>query len=50
VDLPRTALLLVASAGVTLVSYRLGRVLGPLEREFLRKSRVSGKEKLLRLL
>jgi O-antigen/teichoic acid export membrane protein len=50
VDLPRTALLLVASAGVTLVSYRLGRVLGPLEREFLRKSRVPGKEKLLRLL
>jgi hypothetical protein len=25
-------------------------VLGPLEREFLRKSRVPGKEKLLRLL
>lgn len=49
-DVPRTFLLLLAAAVVVLACFRAWRVLGPLEREFLRRSRVPAKEKILRLL
>jgi len=50
VDVPRAAALLLAAAGVTLLAYRLLHVLGPAEREFLARSRVPAKERILRVL
>ena len=49
-DLPRTAALLLLAAAATLVSYRFARVLGRVERDFLGRSRIPGKERILRLL
>ena len=49
-DLPRTGLLLLLAAVVTLAAYRWLRVLGPAEREFLARSRVPARRWILKLL
>lgn len=50
VDLPRTGLILGLSALLTLAAYRWVRVLGPVERDFLARSKVPARRWILKLL
>lgn len=49
-DLPRTGLLLLAAAAVTVLFYRWVRVLRARDREALRRSRIPAKEWILRIM
>jgi O-antigen/teichoic acid export membrane protein len=49
-DLPRTALLLLAAAIVTLLCYRWARVLRTEDREFLLRSRIPARKWILRII
>jgi O-antigen/teichoic acid export membrane protein len=49
-DLPRTGVLLIAAAVVTVLSYRWVRVLHAQDREVIRRSRIPAKEWILRIM
>jgi O-antigen/teichoic acid export membrane protein len=49
-DLPRTALVLLVAAAVTLLCYRWARVLRPEDRELLRRSRIPARHWILRII
>jgi O-antigen/teichoic acid export membrane protein len=49
-SLTSLSLVLLLAAAVTLVSYRIFRVLGPAQREMIRRSKIPGRDTILRLL